>query len=94
MNEDTGVRRPRWNGVGAISSIAEQVRGYFLRLMRSHNGENTVRGALEELIEEHPDAETPIVEEQRTLPRKISSICVTAGLRMLWFHGPTSSQST
>ena len=74
MNEDTGVRRPRWNGVGAVSSIAEQVRGYFLRLMRSNNGENTVRGALEELIEEHPDAETPIVEEQRTLLENILNL--------------------
>ena len=74
MVEDTGVRRPRWSEVGAVTSIAEHVRGFFLRLMRSNNGENSVRGTLEELIEEHPDLETPIVEEQRTLLENILNL--------------------
>ena len=44
------------------------------RITRSRNSDNTVRGALEELIEEHPDAETPIDDEQRVLLENILNL--------------------
>lgn len=74
MNEEPGSRIPRSNGEKPTTSIADTFRGYILRLMRPNNGENTVRGALEELIEEHPDAETPLDEEQRTLLENILNL--------------------
>ena len=74
MNEEPGSCIPQTNKVDTNTSIAGTLRGYFLRLIRPNNGENTVRGALEELIEEHPDAETPIDEEQRTLLENILNL--------------------
>lgn len=66
MNEDSGSRMPRNDGADTDKRSQGSLRGYFNRMLRPRNGE-TVRGALEELIEEHPDAEAPINEEERTL---------------------------
>ena len=74
MNEEPGSHIPRSNGEKPTTSIADTLRGYILRLFHPNNGENTVRGTLEELIEEHPDAETPLDEEQRTLLENILNL--------------------
>lgn len=44
------------------------------RFLQKDNGENTVRGALEELIEDHPHSATLIVDEQRTLLENILNL--------------------
>ena len=59
------------DGTNGVNSFTQRLRGYVLRLIRPNNGENTIRGTLEELIEVHPDAETTIVDEQRTLLENI-----------------------
>ena len=74
MNEDSGSRLPRRNGADSENSISGTLKGYLQRLIRPRNGENTVRGALEELIEEYPDAETPIDDEQRVLLENILNL--------------------
>jgi len=74
MNEDSGSRMPRRNGAETDTSISDTLKGYLQRLTRPRNGDNTVRGALEELIEEHPDAETPIDDEQRVLLENILNL--------------------
>ncbi len=84
MNEESVSRTPRQDGAGLATSLTGTLRGLFQRVTRSRNGDNTVRGALEELIEEHQDAETPIDDEQRVLlenilnlrDRKISDVMV------------------
>ena len=74
MNEDSGSRLPRRNGADSENSISGTLKGYLQRLIRPRNGDNTVRGALEELIEEYPDAETPIDDEQRVLLENILNL--------------------
>ena len=72
MNEETGIKIAQRKHV--VVSIARSVLGYVQRFLQKDNGENTVRGALEELIEDHPHSETPIVEEQRTLLENILNL--------------------
>ena len=74
MNDNTSMRIPRRNQVGTLISIAESVFKYFQRLVRPNVADNTMRGALEELIEENTDLETPIVEEQRNLLENIINL--------------------
>ena len=80
MNEETGIKiAQRKHAVFAVSiarSILGYVQslGYVQRFLQNNNGENTVRGALEELIEDHPHTETSIVEEQRTLLENILNL--------------------
>ena len=72
MNEETGIKIAQRKHV--VVSIARSVLGYVQRFLQKDNGGNTVRGALEELIEDHPHSETPIVEEQRTLLENILNL--------------------
>ena len=74
MNEDSGSRLPRPNGADSENYNSGTLKGYLQRLIRPRNGDNTVRGALEELIEEYPDAETPIDDEQRVLLENILNL--------------------
>ena len=74
MNEETGIKIAQWKPAAFIISIARSILGYVQRFFQNKNGENTVRGALEELIEDHPHSETPIVEEQRTLLENILNL--------------------
>jgi len=74
MNEETGIKIAQWKPAAFIISIARSILGYVQRILQNNNGENTVRGALEELIEDHPHSETPIVEEQRTLLENILNL--------------------
>ena len=72
MNEETGIKIAQRKHV--VVSIARSVLGYVQRFLQKDNGGNTVRGALEELIEDHPHSETPIVDEQRTLLENILNL--------------------
>lgn len=74
MNEDSSSRMPQRNGAEPDANRPEPLRGFFQRMLRPRNGENTVRGALEDLIEEHADAETLINEEERTLLSNILTL--------------------
>ena len=74
MNKETGIKIAQRKHVVFIVSIARSILGYVQRFLQNNNGENTVRGALEELIEDHPHSETPIVEEQRTLLENILNL--------------------
>ena len=74
MNDNTSMRIPRRNQAGTLISIAESVFKYLQRLVRPNVADNTMRGALEELIEENTDLETPIVEEQRNLLENIINL--------------------
>ena len=72
MNEETGIKIAQRKHV--VVSIARSILGYVQRFLQKDNGGNTVRGALEELIEDHPHSETPIVDEQRTLLENILNL--------------------
>ena len=74
MNEETGIKIAQRRHVVFVASIARSILGNVQRFFQNHNGKNTVRGALEELIEDHPHSETPIVEEQRTLLENILNL--------------------
>ena len=74
MNEETDIKISQRRHVAFVFSIARSIFGYVQRFLQRNNGENTVRGALEELIEDHPHSETPIVEEQRTLLENILNL--------------------
>ncbi|MCS5598679.1 MAG: hemolysin family protein [Rhodospirillales bacterium] len=72
MNEETGIKIAQRKHV--VVSIARSILGYVQRFLQKDNGGNTVRGALEELIEDHPHSATPIVDEQRTLLENILNL--------------------
>ena len=74
MNEDVGSRKPGSDRAEFETSIYGALKEFFQRIIRPRNGDNTVRGTLEELIEEHPDAETPIDDEQRILLENILNL--------------------
>ena len=74
MNEETGIKIAQRKHAVFVVSIARSILGYVQRFLQNKNGENTVRGALEELIEDHPHSETSIVEEQRTLLENILNL--------------------
>ena len=74
MNEETGIKIAQRKHAVFVVSIARSILGFVQRFLQNNNGENTVRGALEELIEDHPHSETPIVEEQRTLLENILNL--------------------
>mgnify|MGYP000246926231 FL=1 len=74
MKEETGIKIAQTKPAGFVVSIARSILGYVQRFLQKDNGGNTVRGALEELIEDHPHSETPIVEEQRTLLENILNL--------------------
>ena len=74
MNEETGIKIAQRKHVVFVVSFVRSILGYVQRFLQKDNGENTVRGALEELIEDHPHSETPIVDEQRTLLENILNL--------------------
>ena len=74
MNEETGIKIAQRKHAVFVVSIARSILGYVQRFLQNNNGKDTVRGALEELIEDHPHSETPIVEEQRTLLENILNL--------------------
>ena len=80
MNEETGIKITQSKHSVFVVSIARSILGYVQslgyvqRFLQNNNGENTVRGALEELIEDHQHSETSIVEEQRTLLENILNL--------------------
>lgn len=66
MNESSGSRQPRENGAEDDSFLLQAVRGLFRGLRRTRSGES-IREALEELIEEREDGEEPIDDHERLL---------------------------
>ena len=74
MNDNTSMRISRRNQAGTLFSVADSVFRYLQRLVRPNASDNTMRGALEELIEEGTNLETPIVEEQRNLLENILNL--------------------
>ena len=74
MSEEPGIKIAQRKHAVFVVSISKLILGYVHRFLQKNNGENTVRGALEELIEDHPHSETPIVEEQRTLLENILNL--------------------
>lgn len=74
MNETSGIRNPRRNQRRLINSFTESILSSLQRIARPNSSGKTVRGALEELIEEHPHEENPIVEEQRNLLENILNL--------------------
>jgi CBS domain containing-hemolysin-like protein len=67
MNDHPSSSKPRDNGADNKTSLIDSLLGWIRALGRSHNGDNSVRDALEELIEEREEAEVPIDDEERTL---------------------------
>ena len=76
MNDNTSMRISRRNQAGTLFSVADSVFRYLQRLVRPNASDNTMRGALEELIEEGTNLETPIVVEQRNLLENIPILCL------------------
>ncbi len=88
MNDDPGSGKPRNGaielGVGlransikgaeSHNSIFHAIGGFLRRLVGARNGEDSVREAIEELIEEQPDAATEIESEERLLLANILAL--------------------
>lgn len=66
MNESSGSRPPRENGADDDSFLLQAFRGLFRGLRRTRSGES-IRDALEELIEERDDSDEPIDGHERLL---------------------------
>ncbi|MEE2746057.1 MAG: hemolysin family protein [Pseudomonadota bacterium] len=69
---DKGLNRKE--NSGDTKGLLDALYEFITRFVRINNEENTLRGALEEIIEEHPDAETPIEDEQRNLLENILNL--------------------
>ncbi len=74
MNAESSSNSTRGNGVAAAGTIADTVRGWWHRLVRGRNGDNSIRETLEELIEDREEAEAPINADQRVLLENILSL--------------------
>ena len=88
MNDDSGSKRPRdgatelttslgahsKEGAESDTSLTQTIGGFVRRLAGFKNGENSVREAIEELIEEQPDAGSEIETEERTLLANILAL--------------------
>ncbi len=66
MNESSGSRQPRENGADDDSYLLQAFRGLFRGLRRTRSGDS-IREALEELIEERDDGDEPIDRHERLL---------------------------
>ena len=66
MNESSGSRQPRENGADDDSYLLQAFRGLFRGLRRTRSGDS-IREALEELIEERDDNDEPIDRHERLL---------------------------
>ena len=76
MKADT--TSPREDGAGRttviVQAILQATRGWFHKLRRRRNGENSIRETLEELIEEREESEVPINADERILIENILSL--------------------
>ena len=66
MNDSSGSRPPRENGAEDDSFLLQAFRGLFRGLRRTRSGDS-IREALEDLIEERDDGEEPIDSHERLL---------------------------
>lgn len=66
MNESSGSRQPRESGADDDSFLLQAFRGLFRGLRRTRSGDS-IREALEELIEDREDGEEPIDDHERLL---------------------------
>ena len=67
MNEHPSNPKPHNNGAENKTSLFIGLLGWIRGLGGAQNGEDSVRNALEELIEEREEAEVPIDEDERIL---------------------------
>jgi len=67
MNDHPSSPKPRDNGAENETSLFSGLLGWIRGAGGDRNGENSVRDALEELIEEREEAEVPIDEDERIL---------------------------
>lgn len=67
MNDRPLSSRPQGNGAEKEKTLMDSLTGFFQGLRRRRNGDDTVRDALDELIEERDEAEVPIDEDERVL---------------------------
>ena len=67
MNDHPSSPKPRNNGAENKTSLFSGLLGWIRGVGGAQNGENSVRDALEELIEEREEAEVPIDEDERIL---------------------------
>ncbi|MDP7602184.1 MAG: CBS domain-containing protein, partial [Rhodospirillales bacterium] len=74
MSEDSNSRQPRLNGADPELDIFHTLWGWAQRLMRLRNGEDSVREAIEELIEESGDDVSLLENEERVLLSNILSL--------------------
>ena len=74
MSEDSSSRQPRLNGDDSELDIFHTLWGWAQRLMRLRNGEDSVREAIEELIEESGNDVSSLENEERVLLSNILSL--------------------
>ena len=74
MSEDSSSRQPRLNGADPELDIFHTLWGWAQRVMRLRNGEDSVREAIEELIEESGDDVSSLENEERVLLSNILSL--------------------
>ena len=74
MSEDSNSRQPRLNGADPELDIFHTLWGWAQRVMRLRNGEDSVREAIEELIEESGDDVSLLENEERVLLSNILSL--------------------
>ncbi len=67
MNDQPSSPKPRDNGAENETSLFSGLLGWIRGVGGDRNGEDSVRDALEELIEEREEAEVPIDEDERIL---------------------------
>ena len=67
MNDHPSSPKPRDNGAENETSLFSGLWGWIRGVGHDRNGEDSVRDALEELIEEREEAEVPIDEDERIL---------------------------
>ena len=67
MNDHPSSPKPRNNGAENKTSLFSGLLGWIRGVGGAQNGEDSVRNALEELIEEREEAEVPIDEDERIL---------------------------
>ena len=67
MNDHPSNPKPRNNGAENKTSLFSGLLGWIRGVGGAQNGEDSVRDALEELIEEREEAEVPIDEDERIL---------------------------
>jgi CBS domain containing-hemolysin-like protein len=67
MNDHSSNPKPRNNGAENKTSLFIGLLGWIRGVGGAQNGEDSVRNALEELIEEREEAEVPIDEDERIL---------------------------